>query len=47
MRVLIVDDEPAICLLLAEILQDTGHPILTAGSVEEAMQHVRTRAVQS
>ena len=34
--VLIVDDEPAICLLLAEILQDTGHPILTAGSVEEA-----------
>lgn len=38
--VLIVDDEPSICLLLAEMLQATGHPILTAGSVAEAMGHV-------
>ena len=35
--VLILDDEPSICLLLAEMLQSTGHPVLTAGSVEEAM----------
>ncbi len=43
--VLIVDDEPSICLLLAEMLQATGHPILTAGSVADAMGHVRTRTV--
>ena len=43
--VLIVDDEPSICLFLAEMLQATGHPILTAGSVADAMGHVRTRTV--
>ena len=30
--VLIVDDEPAVCLLLSEMLRPTGHPILTAGT---------------
>ena len=43
--VLIVDDEPSICLLLAEMLETTGHPVLTAGSVQEALSHLRTRSV--
>lgn len=43
--VLILDDEPSICLLLAEMLQSTGHPVLTAGSVEEAMSHLRMHSV--
>ncbi len=43
--VLIVDDEPSICLLLSEMLQSTGHPVLTAGSVDEALSHLRTRSV--
>ena len=43
--VLIVDDEPSICLLLSEMLQSTGHPVLTAGSVDEALGHLRTRSV--
>lgn len=43
--VLIVDDEPSICLLLSEMLQSTGHPVLTAGSVDEALSHLRARSV--
>lgn len=43
--VLIVDDEPSICLLLTEMLEATGHPVLTAGSVQEALNHLRTRSV--
>jgi len=43
--VLIVDDEPSICLLLSEMLQSTGHPVLTAGSVDEALGHLRTRSI--
>jgi len=42
---LIVDDEPSICLLLSEMLEPTGHPVLTAGSVQEALIHLRTRSV--
>ncbi len=43
--VLIVDDEPAICLLLTEMLRSTGHPVLTASSAEEALTQLRTRPV--
>ena len=43
--VLIVDDEPAVCLLLSEMLRPTGHPILTAGSAEEALAQVRSRPI--
>ncbi len=43
--ILIVDDEPAICLLLSEMLQSTGHPILTAGSVNEAMTHLSSHPI--
>ncbi|MDR4480385.1 MAG: response regulator [Nitrospira sp.] len=43
--ILIVDDEPAICLLLSEMLQSTGHPILTAGSVNEAMTHLGSHPI--
>ncbi len=43
--VLIVDDEPSICLLLSEMLQSTGHPVLTAGSVDEALSHLRARSI--
>ncbi len=43
--ILIVDDEPSICLLLSEMLQSIGHPVLTAGSVDEALGHLRTRSI--
>ena len=43
--VLIVDDEPAICLLLAEMLRSTGLPLLTAGSADEALVQLRTRPI--
>lgn len=43
--VLIVDDEPSICLLLSEMLQSTGHPVLTAGSADEALRYLRARSV--
>ena len=43
--VLIVDDEPSICLLLAEMLQSTGHPVLTAGSVTEALTLIKAHPV--
>ena len=45
--VLIVDDEPAICLLLAEILRDTGHPIPDCGlrrGGHAACPHVRLQS---
>ena len=32
-------------LLLAEMLEPAGHPVLTAGSVQEALSHLRTRSV--
>lgn len=43
--VLIVDDEPAICLLLSEMLSSTGHPVLTASSADEALAKLRTRPI--
>ena len=43
--VLIVDDEPSICLLLSEMLQFTGHPILTAGSGSEALTLLKAHPI--
>jgi DNA-binding response OmpR family regulator len=43
--VLIVDDEPAVCLLLAEMLRSAGQLVLTAGSAEEALACLRTHPV--
>ncbi|MDP9132406.1 MAG: response regulator, partial [Nitrospirota bacterium] len=43
--VLIVDDEPAICLLMAEMLRCTGHPVLTARSADEALALLRTHPI--
>lgn len=37
-RVLIIDDEPALCWSLAEALRQQGHIVQTAGSVEQAGQ---------
>ncbi|MGZ8393963.1 MAG: response regulator [Nitrospira sp.] len=43
--ILVVDDEPAICLLLAEMLSSTGHPVLTARSADEALAQLRTHPI--
>jgi DNA-binding NtrC family response regulator len=40
-RVLIVDDEAAICLLLKELLDDAGHHCQTASSGAEALEILR------
>ncbi|WHZ21681.1 MAG: Flagellar assembly protein FliH [Nitrospira sp.] len=45
LTVLVVDDEPAVCRLLAEMLHATGHRILTAGSAEEALGCLRTHQI--
>ncbi|MFM7038950.1 MAG: sigma 54-interacting transcriptional regulator [Planctomycetaceae bacterium] len=37
-RVLIIDDEPALCWSLAEALKQSGHTVQTAGSVEQSRQ---------
>jgi DNA-binding NtrC family response regulator len=37
-RVLIIDDEPALCWSLAEALRQAGHTVQTAGSVEQSKQ---------
>jgi two-component system nitrogen regulation response regulator GlnG len=37
-RVLIIDDEPALCWSLAEALRQVGHTVQTAGSVEQTRQ---------
>lgn len=40
-RVLVVDDEPAVCWSLRELLTDRGYQVDTAGSVEAAWDSVR------
>ena len=40
-RILIVDDEPAIGWSLGELLDDRGHAVKTAASVEEAIEICR------
>jgi DNA-binding response OmpR family regulator len=43
--VLIVDDEPSICALLAEMLRTAGHPVLTASSADEALSQLHARPI--
>ena len=43
--ILVVDDEPAICLLLSEMLRPTGHPVLTACTPDEALAQLRLQPV--
>ena len=40
--VLIVDDEPDICTLVKEILEDEGHEVTTAENAEQAREAMRT-----
>ncbi|MFO1023278.1 MAG: sigma-54 dependent transcriptional regulator [Planctomycetales bacterium] len=42
-RLLIVDDEPAICWSFKEFLSDEGHQVATASSAEEALKLAGTR----
>jgi PAS domain S-box-containing protein len=39
-RILVVDDEPRICLLASRILVDDGHQVATAASGEEALDRL-------
>lgn len=39
-RILIVDDEPALCWSLSEALSDAGHEVRTAGSLEQARERL-------
>jgi two-component system nitrogen regulation response regulator GlnG len=43
-NVLVIDDEPAICWSLQEVLADAGHLVEAAGSVEQAWEKMRTHA---
>ncbi len=42
-HILVVDDEPAICWGLKEILSDEGHDVAVANSGEEALKLARAR----
>ena len=42
-RLLVVDDEPAICWGLARLAKDLGHEAVTAGSAEEALALVASK----
>ena len=39
-RILVVDDEPAVCQIVERRLQQEGHPVITAGSAERALQEI-------
>jgi len=48
MRILVIDDEPAVAAVIAEALRDEGHEVLVATGGEEALQviaHGRPEAV--
>jgi DNA-binding NtrC family response regulator len=45
-RVLIVDDEPAICAALAMAMDDCGLQSVTAGSAEEALEYLENESFQ-
>lgn len=42
-RILVVDDDPDVCLSLADVLSDFGHTVWTASSATEALISVRER----
>ena len=41
-KILIVDDDPDMTLILSEILKQLGHDVTTASSAEEAMRVIKT-----
>jgi DNA-binding NtrC family response regulator len=41
-RVLVVDDEPAVCWSMQELLSDRGHTVQTSSSVEQAWERLGT-----
>jgi DNA-binding NtrC family response regulator len=43
--ILVVDDEPIICDLLTLFLRPEGYEVLTAGSVEQALNHIDSRQI--
>ncbi len=43
--ILVVDDEPEMCLTLSKLLRREGHEVLTAGNGEEALTVLRRREV--
>jgi DNA-binding response OmpR family regulator/signal transduction histidine kinase len=45
-RVLVVDDDPAIRAICAEVLRSQGYEVLEAGTVAEARRHVMEKAPQ-
>lgn len=44
-RILVVDDDPAWCLLVADELRDAGHDPIPVASPEEALDALRTTPV--
>jgi two-component system, response regulator PdtaR len=43
-KVLVVEDEPLVCMDIAEHLQDAGFTVLEAGNADEAIAHLETHA---
>lgn len=43
--ILVVDDDPAMRLALAESLRQSGHPVMVASSSQEALAHCREQAL--
>lgn len=41
MRILVIDDHPAVALLVAEALENEGHQAFVAGSGEEGLQVIQ------
>ena len=44
-RILVVDDEPALCLFVSEVLSDKGYEVLQAESAEEALECLAKESV--
>ena len=44
-RILVVDDEPALCLFVGEVLADQGYDVLQAESAEEALECLSRESV--
>ncbi len=46
-KILIVDDEPNILILMEQALEDEGVELLTARNGEEALETIKTRKTKS
>lgn len=42
MKLLLVEDDPLILLVIEDVLQDAGHSVLSASSAESAITHLET-----